>query len=66
VLALAANIAMARCDLNGADFISRGVEENGESHNKSIGCRHHSMETPRLKRYRWTDNPTGLLGNDTC
>jgi len=46
VLALAAIIAMARCDLNAADFISRGVEGDGERHNKSIGCGHLGMETP--------------------
>jgi hypothetical protein len=41
--ALAAIIAMARRDLNAADFISRGVEGNGERPNKSIGCRYHGM-----------------------
>jgi hypothetical protein len=65
-LALAAIIAMARCDLNAADFISRGVEGSGESHNKSIGCCHHSMETPRLRDIAGQTSPTGLLGNNTC
>jgi hypothetical protein len=51
VSALAAIIAMAWCDLNGADFISRGVEGSSESHNKSIGCRHHGMETTRIEDF---------------
>jgi hypothetical protein len=50
-LALAAIFAVARGDLNAADFISRGVEGSGESHNKSIGCRHHGMETPRIEDF---------------
>jgi hypothetical protein len=48
-LALAAIIAIAKCDLNAGDFISRGVEASRESHDKSISCRHHWMETPSIK-----------------
>jgi len=51
VLALAAIIAMARRDLNAADFISRGVEGTGKRYNKSIGCRHNAMETPRIEDF---------------
>jgi hypothetical protein len=49
VLALAAIFATATRDLNAADFISRGVEGGGERHDKSIGCCHHGMETPRIE-----------------
>jgi hypothetical protein len=66
VLALAAIFATARRDLNEADFISRGVEESGESYKKSISYCHNGMETAAPKRYRRTDKPTGLLGNNTC
>jgi hypothetical protein len=41
--------ATATRDLNEADFISHSVEWSGESYNKSIGCCHHGMETPRLR-----------------
>jgi hypothetical protein len=50
VLALAAIFATARRDLNEADFISRGVEESGESYNKSISYCHNGMETAAPKR----------------
>jgi len=65
-LALAAIIGVARGDLNAGDFISRGVEESGESRNKSIGCRNHWMETPDIRDIAAQDKQTGLLGNNTC
>ncbi|ANW00974.1 hypothetical protein LMTR13_13125 [Bradyrhizobium icense] len=49
VLALAAIFAAARCDLNAGDFISRGVEGIGESHDKTGGWFMHAME---IRQYR--------------